>query len=289
MSDQENPEKNDNQTAPEDMVLIPLDKPEVRDEPRITQPSTPLNTYNPSDNRNGGSGCSVAIVAIFAMAFGVGILPMLVVTGVVDNVLGLLGRPAEANVITTRTIVTNIRPLGQIVSISAEVAKADIRVEVNMGGLNRCGHSAMHVAQGAVEAGVDLMSVDENSISYNALTDTYTLELPAPQITSCRIEYIRQYEQQVGAACSVDWDNARLLAQHVAMTEFAEDALAGGILERAARETDLLMSNFVKALTGGEAEVTFIEAESILPPSCVPDLPFGWMRDDETGAWVPTS
>src|SRR5690606_29247172 len=197
--------------------------------------------------------------------------------------------PTTATIISSRTIVSSLQPLGQLVSISAEVAQADIGVSVHTGGLNLCGHSANHVAQGVIEAGVDITQVEEDNVTYDEATNTYTLTLPAPGITSCRIEYIRQYERSGGGVtCGVDWDNVRLLAQHEVMSRFTADTLEAGILDRAERETTLLMQSFVNALTGSNVRVIYNPAtgEPRLPSSCQPQVPRGWVFDEELNSWV---
>lgn len=258
------------------------------------------NSSSPSNS--GRWGFNEAALGCLALT---GIIVLIVVTGVTVSILsgvwtfkgvitsigGFFGQPTTAEVIPSRTIVTSLQPLGQLVSISVEVAKADIGVSVYTGGINLCGHSANHVAQGVIEAGVDITRIEEDSISYNEATDTYTLTLPPPNITSCRIEYIRQYERSGGTVvCGADWDAVRLLAQHQALSSFSADTIEGGILSRAERETTMLMQSFVKALTGSEVRVVYSnrDAEVTLPPSCQPQLPSGWTFDEAQNSWVKT-
>ncbi|MBZ0299925.1 MAG: hypothetical protein K8J31_09300, partial [Anaerolineae bacterium] len=102
---------------------------------------------------------------------------------------------------------------------------------------------------------------------------------------------IRQYERNGGGvACPVDWDTIRLLAQYEATHLFAADTIEAGILDRAERETTLLMQSFVSALTGSDVRVTYqqADAEPTLPPSCQPQLPQGWTFDTEMNSWVKT-
>lgn len=208
------------------------------------------------------------------------------------NFLPWLTEPTTAHVVSSRTLVSSIKPLGQLVSVSAEVAQADIFVSVNTGGLQLCNHSANHVAQGAVEAGVDITQVGEDSVSYDEATNTYTITLPAPSITSCRIEYIRQYELSGGnPTCGIDWDEVRVLGQYEATKLFAQDTIKAGILARAERETTLLMQSFIGALTNGaQVKVVYAAADGTeLPPSCQPQLPRGWEFDAEQNAWVKTN
>ncbi len=93
--------------------------------------------------------------------------------------------------IPPRVIIEYIQPMGQLVVSSVEVARADIHIAVDDG--RWCSHDADYVAQGAIEAGIDFEALDEDNVSYDWATDSYTLHLPAPGLTSCRIEYIRQY------------------------------------------------------------------------------------------------
>jgi hypothetical protein len=139
-----------------------------------------------------------------------------------------------ANVIPSRTIVESIQPLGQLVTLNTQLAKADIFVGVQQGALNTCGFAANHVAQGSIAAGIDLTAFEESHVTYDDATNTYTLHLPSPHLTGCHIDYIRQYDRST-TACNVDWDEARLLASYVGLIEFRDDALEGGILDSARR------------------------------------------------------
>src|SRR5688572_20096348 len=191
---------------------------------------------------------SLPQLALFVAIVLVAVIALRTVDGWRMAASNFFNTPTTANVVATDTIVTGLQSMGQLVSLSAQVAKADIAVSANTGGLNLCGHSANHVAQGAIEAGIDITQISEDSIQYNEQSNTYTITLPAPVITSCRIEYIRQYERSGGnPTCGIDWDNVRLLANYVALDEFAQDMLDGGILERAESETTTVMQSFVSA------------------------------------------
>lgn len=265
------------------------DKNEIVRRPPVP-PEMPQEVYRErrSSAKWGILGCLVLILIVVA---GVFILPTVIgataFNNIVDSVLSVF-RPAPsfATTTSTQTIVTGIQPLGQLVTVSAQLAKADISVGVSGGGLNACGFSADHVAQGAIEGGVDLAQVTEEDVTYNELTDTYTLRLPAPQLTSCRVDFIRQYSRST-TICNVDWDEARMLAQYVALNEFRDDALEGGVLDRAALESRLVLSNFIGALTGSNVQIEFETPEAVvMPSSCVPESPERWTFNDQTGTWM---
>ncbi|MDX2161325.1 MAG: DUF4230 domain-containing protein [bacterium] len=227
---------------------------------------------------------AVALIVLFPVAIG----------GALSNIAGSLGAnvpPPAANVISTQTIVTGIQPLGQLVSVSSQLAIADVQVSIAQGAFNACGFNANHVVQGAVEAGIDLTRIDEGDLRYDAARDLYVLTIPAPQVTSCRIDYIRQYERSF-TTCAVDWDEARLLANYLTLINFRDTAIEGGILRRAESETTLILGNFVRLLTGRQVEIVFeqpalstAEPDPAYPPSCAPPVPSGWVQND-SGQWV---
>jgi hypothetical protein len=234
----------------------------------------------------GAGGCVLLIVVILAAAVLLGITSVNSLIGGIGSIFTGVVPPPRATINSTQTLVQGIQPLGQLVSVSTQLAKADIRVGVQQGALNACGYSANHVAQGAVEAGIDLTSIGEDDIRYDAARNTYIVTVPAPQLTSCRVDYIRQYDRST-TACSVDWDEARLLASYTALVDFRDDAVEGGILDRAEMETDLVLGNFVRLLTGSTVEIVFETPEqTILPPSCQPEVPAGWYQDPNTGGWT---
>lgn len=230
----------------------------------------------------GGIGCLLLIMAI------VFVPPLIGITSIFTLVGGLLDtQPPSARVYSSQTIITRIQPLGQLVSMSVQVAKADIGVNINQGALNECGFGAQHVAQGAIEAGVNLFNVADEDITYNEADNSYTLRLPPAELTSCRIDFIRQYER-TSTLCNVDWDEARILAGYSALTGFRDDALEGGLLVQAQREADNIIINLVQALTGA-ADVRIVRdenAELAVPASCNPDVPAGWVFDSAAGTWV---
>lgn len=228
----------------------------------------------------------VVIVIIF-----LGIYFARQISDVFSHIGDLFNPQQTARVVTTPTIVRGIQTLGQLVTISAEVAHADIAVSVSQGVLNSCGHSANHVSQSVIEAGIDITAIDEDNVSYDAENDRYTIISPAPVITSCRNEYLRQYERRgSGVGCNVDWDEARLIGEYLSMTRFVDDMVAGGLLDRAEAQTSVVIANFVSALTGSQVQIEYEERdkEMQLPPSCQPQIPLGWSFNEETGEWSKT-
>jgi hypothetical protein len=244
----------------------------------------------------GGTGCvwaGLGTVAILAITCIVAV-GLVIATGTttVNNIISgiesmFTGGPPVARIEPSQTIVTSIRAMGQLVSVSAQMAKADIDVSIQQGVFGASSFSASHAAQGAVEAGIDLTQLTPEDIVYDEIADKYTITLPAPQLTSCRVEFIRQYASSFNLV-PVDRDEARQLAQYVALIDFREDALEGGILTRAEEQAALVFGNVVETITGHSTQIEFRDPEGspLLPPSCEPDTPGAWHYDPETRSWA---
>ncbi|GAB4574181.1 MAG: hypothetical protein Kow0077_19430 [Anaerolineae bacterium] len=278
-------------TEPDPPATLPeADRPARRVVVRRISSEAPLAT-RPAPGA--GKGCAwlvigaLGVVAIIAiLAAGLVFSGMTTVGSILSGLGGAVAPPPQAAVVSTQTIVTSIKPLGQLVSISAQLAKADINVTIVQGVLGSTSFTTNHVAQGAVEAGIDLTTLTDANVRYDAASDTYTITLPPAQLTSCRVEYIRQYGYS-GTILPVDRDAARLLAQYAALVAFRDDALEGGILTRAEQQAALVFSNLVAALTGSHAQIAFDRAaQPPLPPSCQPDIPGNWTYDAQTDTWT---
>ena len=182
-----------------------------------------------------------------------------------------------------QTIINSIKGIGQLVTVTSEVDTTDFKVEIHRGFLNAGYYSAYHRAIGAIEAGIDFDAITEDSIRYE--NEEYTLTLPAPVITSCRIEHIDQSGHSF-TLLAADWDMVRQIAHAEALVDFVNEMIEKGILEQAEEETALRLGDFVRELTGQPARIEFAarDAELELPDSCQPYTPGGWGKD-ENGAW----
>ena len=173
--------------------------------------------------------------------------------------------------------------IGQLVTVKAEVAKTDVWVSVDQGFLNAGHYSANHIAIGAIESGIDFDQLSEDNVRFE--NDAYTLILPPPIITSCRIEHIAQ-NQHSFTLLAADWDMIRQLAQHDAIVQFAHEMIEKGILKMSEEETANRIGSFVSTLTEKPVNVVYEEqtGEIDLPTSCQPDPPSGWVKGED-GAW----
>ena len=300
MSTQPNPPN----TLPEDddIALIPLDDELIRaSAPQVIPPPVKVPRQNAGCGRGClyivGGGCGLLGILVIAVIALVIILPTAAVSSLLNGIgqaLGVQTTPPVASVTSTESIVTGIQPLGQLVSVSVQLAQADVQVSVSQGFAGACGYTANHVAQGAIEAGVDLTQIGIDDIRFDEARNVYVLTVPAPELTSCRVDYIRQYEV-TGTLCAVDADEARLLANYVSLSQFRDTALEGGILSRAENETRIVLGNFVRAVTGENVEIVFEQpalatAEATAEPetfasSCAPAAPPGWVQNAR-GEWI---
>jgi hypothetical protein len=238
----------------------------------------------------GAAGCLLLLlIPIF--------VSVLAIAGTLSGGLGLLNdafnvvfnpEPPSASVVSSQTIVTRIQPLGQLVSTQVQMAKADIEVNIQQGAFAMCNHSANHVASATIEAGIDLYQIGPDAITYDETTDTYTVLVPRPVVTSCYVEFIDQYERnRTGPTCTVDWDDARQIAQYEALLSFRDDAVEGGLLATAERDARQALTTFIQGLTGSNVVIEFVDVEGIDPmAACAPEIPADWAINAETGQWI---
>ena len=240
----------------------------------------------------GVGGClSVALI-------GIGLAVILGLTSIgalVGGVSAALGGVTRADVNLSRTLVTSVQPLGVLVTFRTDSMIENIRVGVQQNIGNACGVAASHMATGGVEAGIDLSQITDEDIVYDPLRNVYTITLPAPILTTCRIDTIQQYNRTF-TLCPVNWDTVRALADYMALIRLRDDAIAGGALERAAVEGALRLTSLLQNVTDAGIEIVFRdpvppapagEADVIaLGASCYPEPPAGWRLDPNTGGWT---
>ena len=230
----------------------------------------------------------VIVFSLFALAIGVAVVNPLI--GLIPSLGDILHLSPSAQGSTTRTIVNSVQPLGQLVTLSVEVAHANVNVKAST---SLCGYEANHVSQSVIEAGIDISDIDEDSIHYDEEEDTFTVQAPTPAITSCRNEYFDQYAKSGGgtATCFDDfWDDMSIIGRRISMDRFVQDALESGILKRAENQATIVLGHFISAVTGSKVHIEYDEApvDPHIPSSCRLDLPPGW-KEDETGGWNQAS
>jgi hypothetical protein len=249
-----------------------------------------------AEGRSGGAGRGACLVmagmSLVCLGIPCAIVIYVLVTGV--NTIGGIfedlvnifrGEPESASVVSTATIVQSIRAQGTYTAFSTSLARSDVSVSVRSGLRNVCGYNASHNAEGTIEAGVDLSRLTPEDVTYNELTQTFTITLPPPQLTNCLISTITQYHISQ-TFCEVDEDGTRQLAQYVALTGFRDDALEAGILERAEEEMLSRLPQLFELTSGGATvRVQFSDQEPPLPATCNPSVPPDWAYNEEQDRW----
>ncbi|MCY3778695.1 MAG: DUF4230 domain-containing protein [Chloroflexi bacterium] len=263
------------------------------------EPASPTeaqrSVYIQREYHRGGTnyGClGLFALLIFSPFVGMAILVLssgMALSGLIAPIIDLFDLPASANVVSGRTIVQSLHGLGQLVAVRGEFVKSDVQVSVQEGFLNSGYHSANHVAVGVIEAGVDITRFASEDLRFDLETGVITLTLPEPMITSCNIDHIDQYEYSV-SLLQKDWDTVRQLAEYDAIIQFRQDALEGGILNRAKEDITYRLGTFVNTLTGSPVDIEFKENSNgnVFGDTCLPDVPGGWQFDAESGEWVRT-
>lgn len=224
---------------------------------------------------------------------GVGGIAYGMISGAFDGfgrwVSELVNRPASFDVQDAPTVVRSVRPLGELVSVRAQLAKAGINVSLQYGiagGI--CRITAKHVAQGTIEAGIDLRDLNADRLTYDAETDTYTVRLPQPRLTNCIIDPFQTEQYVVEGVtpfCPADEEELKTFATYLALIGFRNDAIEGGLLTEAQAQAETVLGSFIENLTGRRVQIVFDEGEPALPASCTPNPPGGWQYNPQTGLW----
>lgn len=184
-------------------------------------------------------------------------------------------------------IIQQLETQAQLVVAQNEVAMPDFHVGVDIG---LCSHGADFKADGVIEAGIDFAAIDENRMSYDPELQVYSLALPAPEYTSCRIEYVRLQDNTL-SFCNPDWDRVRIFAEVQAMAQFLKESDERGLLQEAANRSAEVLGDFVHTLAGKPVNIEFDERidKPKISASCAPSVPNGWYYDDTNQVWKKTS
>lgn len=206
------------------------------------------------------------------------------ITNSITNLLDRLAPPATAEVISTQAILSSLRGIGKLVTVTSDPHSRIVHVGIEQGiwifdGLGSYG--ADHVAEGIIEAGIDFTKIRSDSLRCE---DTCTLIVPHPTITNCTIVRLRQTEQS-NAIGRRDWELLEELGRYEAIKLFIDDVKELGILDKAKEETELVLGEFVSSLTRKLVHVAFDEEPDELEygDTCLPKSPFGWSKED--GEW----
>ncbi len=182
-------------------------------------------------------------------------------------------------------ILKGIQNGAQLITVKMEMAQ--VGLEVRYGASAACEYYAKHAAVGVIEAGIDLESINEESITYDFTDNSYSIIAPAPEISSCRIDYIDQYTTEGGGTPTCfanEWMDMETIARRLFIEQFLNEALhEDDILTRAGDQATYVVGNLIRELTGSNVKIVYDEAlkATVIHDSCQPALPQGWNKDDE--------
>jgi hypothetical protein len=132
------------------------------------------------------------------------------------------------------------------------------------------GQSLLFVAVGHVEAGIDLAQLTEANIVTTG--DTVQITLPSPTLFNCFLDenqsYIVQRNDGVFAPRNPQIDNE---TRRYAISQIREAALTNEILQQAAQEAEVTLSELGVILGAGQVEIVQAPINTnalILPPTC---------------------
>ncbi len=199
----------------------------------------------------------------------------------VSNLLDRLAPSATADVISSQAIISSLRGIGRLVTVTSDPHTREVHIGVKQGFAGLTSYGANHVAEGIIEAGIDFTKIRTNGLRCE---DTCTLTVPHPTITNCTITRLRQTEQSF-AIGRRDWELLEELGRYEAIQLFIDDVKELDILDKAKEETEIVLGEFVSGITGKLVDVQFqSEPDSLVNgDTCQPDSPFGWTKVD--GVW----
>lgn len=260
----------------------------------MTEDFTPSTTIekpkNQPSNSTGGCGRTTLIAvsgcAVFLVIFALGLALLMggTLQGIGSSVRAVIDQvfpTPRATVDVSSTVVNNVRLFSDVVTLRTQLVKSRIAVSLRQGVLDRCSFTAMHIAEGDFEAGIDLSQVTREQISYNEENNSYLLTLPQPYLRSCHVR-VERYSGEPPVTCSADWAQITNLAEYVAMQEFLNDIAIGDTYDVARRNAEIVIGTFVENLLGTEVEIQFSpQLTREVDTSCRALPPRGWTQDDE--------
>lgn len=188
-----------------------------------------------------------------------------------------------------RTIITGVRGMGELVTVSRKHVDADIRVDIRGGILEGCNQWASFAYVVEVQAGTDLSGLSVEDVTYDAEADRYRILLPPPKLTSCNAydDYSRySYAVPGFRGCESYEGDFSLLAEYQVIHTARETMLGEGILAEAEAENEQTLIDFFTAITGTDVVIAYAETEPQHDRSCHPPEPTGWVRQVDANGTV---
>lgn len=206
------------------------------------------------------------------------------VTNSMTNLLDRLAPPSTVEIISSQAIISSLRGIGRLVTVTSEPHYREVHIGLRGGVFGLGSYGADHEAEGIIEAGIDFTRIRSDSLSCE---DTCILIIPHPTITNCTITRLKQTEQSF-AVGGRDWELLEELGRYEAIRLFIDDVKELGIIDRAKEETEIVIGEFVRGVTGLPVLVQYENEPDTLVTgaTCFPDRTLGWVKED--GEWRRT-
>lgn len=197
----------------------------------------------------------------------------------------LIDRLAPAptvEVLSGQTIMSSLRGIGDLITVTSEDHRTIFRVAISQGILNSGAYSADHEAHGVIEAGIDFTRLRSDGL---VCGETCVMTVPHPTITRCIITRLRQSDQSL-AIGPRDWETLEEIGQFVAIESFIDKVRELRIIEQSKEQTEVLLGELVAGLVGKPVSVVFADhpARLVTGDTCQPTFPDRYLRDEE-GDW----
>jgi len=227
--------------------------------------------------------------AIIVVAFGA--VVFITIGNGWANLLKALNITPNITVFDTRTIVNSVKPMGDLVSISEQYATADVRVDIRGGLGGACNQWAQYAYIVEIQAGTDLTNIKASDISFDKETESYTITLPPPRLTSCNVydnfSRYRFHEPAVSDAICQSYEKEYTqFGEYQVIELIREQALSSGILDRAVAENDQTLSGFFSAVLNQTVNIEYKEQEPEHAINCYPEISGGWLLNTENNGTV---
>ncbi len=190
-------------------------------------------------------------------------------------------------VISGQTIMSSLRGIADLITVTSDDHSTKIHVVINEGILGSFSYSADHTVHGIIEAGIDFRQLRPSGL---VCGDICEMTLPHPTITRCIITGLRQSGQSLAIGWR-DWETLEEIAHYQAIEEFVKKVLDPEppdrpILDLAKEQIEVLLGELVAGLIGKPVDVVFDNepANLVTGVTCQPSFPEDFQRGNE-GDW----
>ncbi len=199
--------------------------------------------------------------------------------------------PAIIQITSADAIIQSIQSHGTLLTTTVDFS-GTFAVNSRYGMV--CNVGANHQMYGSVQAGVDLMLLNADDIVIDEEAQALTIMLPAPSLIGCSVDPVRSYQYDKWGEtlfCPMDEDKFRRFAGYLATNSFEADAISGGIFERAKVDATDAVDHVLTQMFSQYEDLSITidfkpETTRVLPASCEPPIPEGYIYDARTGTWI---